>query len=144
MLSALMTIPTEVRKKFYTLRVLAAVLLASAAVLFILPPHNFAIRSLCLVAGLISVEIVRRSDALVRRAWGQVGGEWSPVGADNRVGPLAWTVTASLLVACVVCYFLMYLDALHGGKEAWLAYAFAGAVLAFAVTSAYVVAKISR
>src|SRR5579872_4801850 len=87
---------------------------------------------------------VRRSDALVRRAWGQVVGEWSPATAAKRVGRLAWTLTASLLVACVLCYFLMYLDALHGGKEAWPAYAFAGAGLAFAVTSAYVVAKISR
>ena len=139
-----MTLPAEVRTKFYALRVLAAILLASAAVLFILLPRNFAIRSLCLVAGLISVGIVRRSDALVRRAWGQVVGEWSPATAAKRVGRLAWTLTASLLVACVLCYFLMYLDALHGGKEAWRAYAFAGAGLAFAVTSAYVAAKISR
>ena len=75
-----MTIPTEVRKKFYALRVLAAILLANAAVLFILLPRNFAIRSLCLVALLISVGL---SGALTPLS-AERGVKWSASGHLRR------------------------------------------------------------
>lgn len=47
-------------------------------------------------------------------------------------------------MACGVCYYLMHLDALHGGNEVWSVYAFAVAALALVLTSGYVFVKISR
>lgn len=48
------------------------------------------------------------------------------------------------LVACGVCYYLMHLDALHGGNQVWPVYAFAISGLALAATSGYVVMRLSR
>ena len=137
-----MTIPAEVRKKFYTLRALALILLVSAVAVFILWPHDFGAQLLIALALFISVSIVRYSNASVWRARGQAVGDWSPATAPKRVGRLAWTLTAVSLFACGVCVFIVYLDALHGGKEVWPADALFVAVLALAVTASYVVMRI--
>ena len=76
MLSALMTIPTEVRRKFFTLRALAVVLMVFAATIFILRPHDFGAQLLIALAIFASVSIVRYSNASVWRARGQVVGDW--------------------------------------------------------------------
>lgn len=139
-----MTIPPQVRTKFYALRALAVVLAAFAVVIFILRPPGFGIRLLAFLAIFAGVSIVRYSNASVWRARGQVVGEWSSATAAKRVGRLAWTLTAVSLFACGVCVFIVYLDALHGGKEVWPAYALFVAVLALAATASYVVMRIFR
>jgi hypothetical protein len=136
------TIPPEVRGKFYTLRALAGALLAFAGAVFFLRPHEFGSRSLGLLAIFVSLWLVRRSNMYVWRARGQMVGAWSPATAAKRIGRLAWTLTAVSLVACGVFYFLMYLDLLHGGKETWPVYAFACAALALALTTGYVAMRI--
>lgn len=139
-----MNIPPQVRKKFYTLRALAVVLMVFAGAIFMLRPHDFGAQLLIALAIFASVSIVRYSNASVWRARGQVVGEWSPATAAKRVGRLAWTLTAVSLFACGVCVFIVYLDALHGGKEVWPAYALFVAVLALAATASYVVMRIFR
>jgi hypothetical protein len=113
-----MTVPREVRTKFYALRALALVLLAFAGAVFILRPSGFGLRLLAFLAILLSVSVVRRANVAVWRARGDVLSEWSANKA-GRVGPLSWTLVAASLLACVVSYFLMYLDQLHGGKDTW-------------------------
>ena len=71
-----MTIPTEVRKKFFALRALAVVLMVFAATIFILRPHDFGAQLLIALAIFASVSIVRYSNASVWRARGQVVGDW--------------------------------------------------------------------
>jgi hypothetical protein len=139
-----MTIPPNVRVKFYTLRALALALGAFAAVDFLLRPNAFGFRALALLGIFVGLWLVRRSNAYVWDARGQVVGVRSPAVAVRRVGPVAWTLVAASLVASGATFFLMYLDAVHGGKEAWPVYAFTGAVLAFAVASGYVAMKIFR
>lgn len=134
-----MAIPIQVRSRFYALRALAVILMALAGLIFIVRPHNSGFRSLALLAILLSVWLGQRSQVvLVRRARGDVRAEL-PANRSGRVSALAWALTAASLLACVICYFLMYLDQLHGGKEVWPVYAFAAAGLALTITSSYVV-----
>ncbi|HEV2490317.1 MAG TPA: hypothetical protein VGT03_10945 [Candidatus Acidoferrales bacterium] len=139
-----MSIPPQVRRKFYSLRALALVLMVFAGAIFILRPHNFGARLLIALAIFAAISIVRYSNASVWRARGQVVGESSPATAAKRVGRLAWTLTAVSLIACGVFYFLMYLDQLHGGKVLWPVYAFFVAALALTATSMYVAMRIFR
>jgi hypothetical protein len=141
MLSRFMTIPSQARWKFYTLRALAAVLLVLAAVMFVLRPNNFGIRSLSLLAILLSLWLVRRSSAYAWRALGRVE---TGLPATGTVGLLAWILAAASLAACGVSYFLMYRDALHGGKEVWPVYVFGVAALSLVVTVGNVVVRIFR
>lgn len=139
-----MNIPPQVRRKFYTLRALALVLMVFAGAIFVLRPHNFGAQLLIALAIFAAVSIVRYSNASVWRARSQMVGEWSLATAAKRVGRLAWSLTAVSLIACGVCVFIVYLDALHGGKEVWPAYALFVAVLALVVTSMYVVMRVFR
>lgn len=138
-----MTIPPEVRVKFYTLRVLALVLMAFAGAIF-LRSHGFGLFLLGITAIFVGLWIIRRSNVAVWRARGHVVAEWSLAQAVKRVGPWAWAFTVASLLACFLTCLLMYVDALHGGKEVWPVYALLGAVLALVVTSSYVVMKVFR
>ncbi len=129
--------------EIYALRALAAILLASAAVLFILRPHDLGIRLLAFLALLLALSLVKRSNILVWRARGDVIAEWAS-NRSGQVGPLAWTLAAASLVAFGVCYYLLHLDALHGGKQVWPVYALFGAALAVTRAVGYVVVTMFR
>ncbi len=137
-----MTIPRDVRTKFYALRALALALMLCAAAIFVLRPHDFAIRTLALLAIFLGLWIVRRSNVSVRRARGQVipndSFEGSFAKEADRPGALAWTLTAVSLIACCVCAFLLHLDMLHGGQEGWPVYALFVAILALILSVGYV------
>ena len=134
-----MTIPPEMRGKWYALRALAVVLVVFAAVSFFLWHNASGIRSIGLLAILLSGWLVRRSNALVWRAQKQVFVE-----PDRRVGPLVWTLISASLAAVVVFYFLMYVAEEHGGKDAWPVYGFVGAGLVLAMSTGYAVIKVLR
>ena len=138
-----MTVPAELRRKFYTLRALAALIALSAAAAFILRPHDFGIRLLAFLALLLALSLVKRSNILVWRARGDVIAEWAS-NRSGQVGPLAWTLAAASLVAFGVCYYLLHLDALHGGKQVWPVYALFGAALAVTMTVGYVAVTMFR
>lgn len=137
-----MAIPPEVRTKFYALRALALALMIFAGAVFLLGPHDFAVQSLALLAIFLGLWIVRRADASVRRARGQIIPNTSFEGSfakeADRPGALAWTLTAVSLIACGVCAFLLHLDMLHGGQEGWPVYALFVAILALILSVGYV------
>lgn len=141
-----MAIPPEVRTKFYALRALALVLMLCAATIFILRPHNFGFRSLALVALLVGVWVGRQANLSVSRAKGQVMPNSSFEGSFakqlDRISPWVWILTGLSLAACVVCYYLMYLDQLNGGKEVWPVWAFFVAAIALTLSASYAVMKI--
>lgn len=139
-----MTIPAEVRGRFYALRASAVALFVCAAAAFYLRPGSYGFLLLGLAAIPVGMWLVRRSNALVRRARGQAVAQRSPAKAAGRVGPLAWALTVASLVACGVFYLAVRADLVHGGKQTWPVYALFGAVLALAATSGYVAAKIFR
>ncbi len=139
-----MSIPAEVRGRFYALRAMAVALCVFAAAAFYLRPDSYRFLLLGLAAISVGIWLVRRSNAYLRQARGQVATNWSPANAAGRVGPLAWTLTGVSLLACGVGYYLMHLDALHAYKQVWPLNVFLGAVLALVVTSGYVAMRIFR
>jgi hypothetical protein len=74
------TIPPEVRGKFYALRALALVLMVFAGAIFILRPHDFGPKLLIALAIFASVSIVRYSNASV----GGHGVKWPASGRLPR------------------------------------------------------------
>jgi hypothetical protein len=138
-----MAIPPQVRTKFYVLRALALILILLAAAIFMLRPHNLESRSLAILAIFGCLWLVKRSNMVVWRARGDVVAEWSS-NKSGRVGRSAWIFTTVSLLACVVSYFLMYLDQLHGGNDVWPVYLFAVAGLAPAVAVGNVTMRIYR
>ena len=139
-----MTIPAEVRTTFYVLRAVALAVGLSGIAAIVLGGDSYGLRSLGLVGIVVGLWLVRRSNSYVWAARGQAVGKWSPTRAAMRVEPLAWIFTASSLAACVVFYLAARVDASHGGKEVWPAYALFAAVLALAVSSGYVAMKLFR
>lgn len=137
-----MTIPSEVRGKFYALRAAALAVGLAGIAAIVLRGQDFGFLFLGLLGIVVGTWLVRRSNAMVWRARGQVVAEWSPAKASKRVGPLAWTLTAMSLAACVIFSLAVYVDQLHGGKQVWPVYALFVAVLALAVTSGYVAMRI--
>jgi hypothetical protein len=135
---------SEVRRKLYILRGLAFALVAFAAVAFLARPHSLGMRLWGLLAIFIGMWVARRSNEYARRAGDHATAEWSPADESKRVGPLMWAITAASLAACGVFYYAMYVDQLHGGRQAWPADAFAGAGIVFALTAATIAAKLSR
>lgn len=137
-----MIIPPKVRRVWYMLRAFAITLIIFAIVIFLLWPNIFGFRLLGLLMILISVWVVRISNTYVRRAQGQVEDDKSQNKTARRVGLLGWLLAAGSFIACAAFYLVMYVDALHGGKEGWPAYAFGCAALALAVTGSYVIMKL--
>lgn len=138
------TVPPKVRHRFYAFRVSAAVLIIFAIIAFILEANHFWIESLSFLAILASVWLVRRSNEYARRARGQANEKRSPAERAKQIGATSWALAGASLVACGIFYIVMYLDALHGGREGWPAYAFGGAAVALALTTGNIAAKLFR
>jgi hypothetical protein len=103
--------------------------------------RSFAIRSLGLVALMVSAYFVRISKvhaspapAIRRDLEADSKGEKGP-------GRLAWAVGIALVPAAGISYLYLYNDAIHGYHAALPVYVFAGVGLACAIVWAYLVAK---
>ncbi len=121
---------------------LAILLLLSGGATLYVGSHNFAIRSFGLVAIMASVYLVRASHVHTRSASSVASGQGADSKAAGRPGRLAWLIGVALLLLAGVSYWLMYVDALHGGHTVWPAYMFAGVGLACSVVWGYIAAKI--
>jgi hypothetical protein len=134
--------PQKVPQKRYSLFILAILLLLSGGIAVLVEPHDFAIRCLGLAAIMASVYLGRISHVHDRAAFSVGGGQEADVKATKRPGRLAWAVGVALLLLAGVSYLLMYIDALHGGHEAWPVYVFGGVTVACAIVWGYLAAKI--
>lgn len=63
--------------------------------------------------------------------------------ATNEPGRVMWFVGGALLVLAGVSYWLMHLDAIHGGHAGWPAYMFGGVILVGAGVWSYIVTKLA-
>jgi hypothetical protein len=122
-------------QKRYGLYSLAILFLVLACVGIIAGYRSFAIRSLGLVALMISGYFVRISKLHA-----------SPLEAYSKGGKgpgrLAWAIGVALVPAAGMSYLYLYNDAIHGYHEALPVYVFAGVALACATVWAYLVAKL--
>ena len=128
-------------QKRYGLYSLAILFLVLGCAGVIAGYRSFAIRSLGLVALMVSAYFVRIS---------MVHASPAPtirtdLNADSKGGKgpgrLAWAIGIALVPAVGMSYLYLHNDAIHGYHEALPVYVFAGIGLACAVVWAYLVAK---
>ena len=139
---ALLVMSKTAPQKRYGLYSLAILFLVLSFVGLIAGNRSFAIRSLGLVALIVSAYFVRISKvhgppALAIR---------TDLEADSKgekgPGRLAWAIGIALVPAAGTSYLYLYNDAIHGYHEALPVYVFAGVALACATVWAYLVAKL--
>ena len=111
----------NVARKRYDVYALAILLLLLGGVGIYLGSHNYPIRALGLVAIMASVHFVRISHVHDGR------------GIDRKTakgpGRLLWIISLALVPLLGASAFVLNMDAVHGGHEAWPADVFAGVAL---------------
>jgi drug/metabolite transporter (DMT)-like permease len=121
---------------------LAIVLLVLAGVAMVVARHNFMIRSLASAAVVASVYLVQKS----RRA-SLLPPSYVPIDQsdDSDEGKglerIMRFVGVALLGLLVFCYYLMEIDAAHGGHEVWPVNLFAGVAITFAGVWGYLASR---
>ena len=135
------TTAQNIAGKRYALLALAIFLLLLGGAGIYAGSHNYPIRALGLVAVMASVYLVRVSR--VRGPSGFPGASGPGIALETTRGPgrLTWVLAAVLVALLGISYFFLHEDAVRGGKARWPADLFAWLGLAFAVVSAYIVAK---
>jgi hypothetical protein len=104
--------------------------------------HNYPIRALGLVAIMASAYLVRISHVHDRPGVPEASGRGKDLKAAKGPGRLLWIVSLVLVPLLGAAFFLLHIDAVNGGHEAWLADVFAGIGLACAIVWGYLAAKI--
>ena len=138
-----MTRPVRTSQKSYGRLSLAVALLLLAGAAFLLEPHNFAIRSLSVLAILGSVQLTRTSRVRPQdRGPVPANSGWIDLTAPKRPSRAMWLVGIALIPLAGFSVRFLYLDELHGAHEAWPVYLFAGVGLACAGVWSAIVAKL--
>jgi hypothetical protein len=132
----------ETPQKRYSLFVLAVLLLVFAGAAFVLASGSFAIRSLGLVAILISVWLVRASNVRSRPGVELAGTGATGDRTSKRLGLVIWAVGAGSLLAAGASYYYLRNDALNGYHQVLPVYVFAGVGVACAVIWGYMAVKL--
>jgi hypothetical protein len=134
--------PQNVARKRYGLFVAAILLLLLGGVGIYLGPHNYPIRAVGLVAIMASAYLVRISHVHDRPGLPKASGWETDLKTAKGPGRLLWIVSLALVPLLGASGFLLHIDAVNGGHEAWPADVFAGVVLACAIVWGYLAAKI--
>ena len=137
-----MSTSQNVVRKRYGLFVLATLLLLFGGVGIYLGSHNYAIRVLGLAAIMASVYLVRISNVHDRPGLPEASRRGKYPKTAKGQGRLLWIVSVALVPLLGASFFLLHIDAVNGGHEAWPADVFAGVVLACAIVWGYLAAKI--
>jgi hypothetical protein len=132
----------NVVRKRYGLFVLAILLLLFGGVGIYLGSHNYAIRVLSLVAIMASVYLTRISHVHDRSGLPEASGRGEGLKTAKGPGRLLWVVSIALVALLGASFFLLHIDAINGGHEAWPADVFAGVGLVCAIVWSYLAAKI--
>lgn len=128
-------------QKRYGLYSLAILFLVLGCAGVIAGYRSFAIRSLSLVALMVSAYFVRISK--VHASPTPAIGTDPEADSKDEKGPgrLAWAIGIALVPTAGMSYLYLYHDAIHGYHETLPVYLFAGVGLACAIVWAYLVAK---
>ena len=135
-MTATMTPSPHVGRKKYGLFVLAIIMILLGVAGVYLGSNNYLIRVLGLVSLLVSVYVVRLSrvhheSTLLKSNAVEYGGPSRSL----------WIVSLALVPLLGASAFVLNMDAVHGGHEAWPADVFAGVVLVCAVVWAALVSS---
>ena len=137
------TTSQNVARKRYGILVLAILLLLLGGVGIYAGSHNYPIRALGLVAVMASTYLVRISRVHDRSNLPEANDRGSDLKTAKGPGRLLWIVSLALVPLLGAALFLMHIDAVNGGHEAWPADVFAGVALVCCVVWSYLGAKIS-
>jgi hypothetical protein len=132
----------KVAGKRYGLFVLAILLLLLGGVGQYAGSHNPPIRALGVVAIMVSVYLVRISHVHDRSSLPGASDPRTDLKIAKGPGRLLWIISLALVPLLGAAFFLLHIDAVNGGHEAWPVDVFAGVGLACAVVWGYLVAKI--
>jgi hypothetical protein len=135
--------PTAPQKKYGLFSVAVLLLLCGGAALF-LAPHGYTIRSVGVVAVMVSAYLVRISHVHTRSTLSAAAGPEGTFNTQKRPGRIAWVVGLALLPTLAASFLYLHNDAIHGGHTALPAYVFAGVILACAAVWGYIVSQIMR
>lgn len=130
-----MTLVQSASGRQYGLLVLAIILLLVGGVFIYLGSRNFAIRGIGLAGVMASAYVINLRSRSITSPLS--GGD-----KDRRVTRILWIVSISLIPVLVGAWYLLHVDAEHGGHLAWPADVFAGVGLVCAVVWGLLVAKI--
>jgi membrane associated rhomboid family serine protease len=129
-------------RKRYCLFGLAILLLMLGGVGIYVGSHNYPIRALGVVAVVMSAYLVRISHAHDRPGMPEASGQRRDLKIAKGPGRLLWIISSALVPLLGAALFLLHIDAMNGGHEAWPADVFAAVGLACAIVWGYLVAKI--
>jgi hypothetical protein len=138
---SVITFQNVVRKR-YVFLVLAILLLLLGGVGIYVGSHNYPIRALGVVAVMASAYLVRISHVHDRSGLPEASGRGTGFKTAKGPGPLLWIISLTLVPLLGAAFFLLHIDAVNGGHEAWPADVFAGVGLTCAVVWGYLVARI--
>lgn len=126
----------------YGLLALALILILSGGIVIYIGSHNFAIRAVGIAIVMASTYLVQISNSQNRSKLSVASGEMSKRDTGSVVGRVLWIFSLSLLPILAGAWYMLHLDAVNGGQEAWPADLFAGVGLVCAVVWGLLVAKI--
>lgn len=131
-------------KKKYGLFILAVLLLLLGGVALFVGTNNFVIRSLGVIACLISVYCVRRSNIHAKSNSAIETSQQAKSKPSTQLRRSIWIISIVLLPMLGLAFLSLYRDALHGYQKAWPVYLFAGVVAICAFCWSYLMAKLLR
>lgn len=129
-------------RQSHGLYAIAVLLFLAGATLFFLAFTDFGLRSLGILACIVSTYFVRKSGLSVRSMSVGVAGKQLEPGTATRPGYLTWTISLILLPVLVVSFLCLYSDARHGYQEAWPVYLFAVTAAVCSLFWSYLAARL--
>lgn len=132
----------NVARKRYGSLILAILLLMLGGVGIYFGSHNYPIRALGLVAIMASTYLVRISRVHDRSGLPEASGRGTDLKTTKDPGRMLWIVSLTLVPLLGAALFLLHMDSVNGGHEAWPADVFAGIGLACTLVWSYLVSKI--
>ena len=136
------SISQNVVTKRYGLFVLAILLLLLGGVGIYLGSNNYPIRVLGLISIMVSVYFVKISRVYNGSSLHEARGPGKNYKIENGPGRLLWIVSLAAVALLGASGFLLHIDAVNGGHEAWPVDIFAGVALACAIVWGYLAARI--
>jgi hypothetical protein len=128
----------ETHRKRYIVFAVAVALIVVAVVALYLGTNSFVIRSVGIVAGLVSVRLIRISNIHSRSSSADIDKYGKRFGESKWQRRPIWMLSGIVLLACF-CFaiFALYKDAIGGYKEIWPVYLFTGTVVVCMVFWSY-------
>ena len=121
---------------------LAIVLLLLGGVALVMGSNDVAIRSLAMLAIIISVYCVRQSNIFIRPASANTIIQQTRSKLPTRPGRSTWIASIILLPLLGLSFVWLYSDAAHGYHQIWPVYFFTGKAIICTLYLSYLVARL--